>query len=100
MINRNALKSAVQRLTPALDVSRHFRKEEFSARYYGVGNVVSVLVSVADSLAPKPLLHTQLGLEARVGIERGSLDLPTALNGRTWAGARVKRGATAPLELN
>ena len=36
---------------------------------YGVGNVVSVLVSVADSLAPKPLLHTQLGLEARVGIE-------------------------------
>jgi hypothetical protein len=26
-------------------------------------------VSVADSLAPKPLLHTQLGMEARVGIE-------------------------------
>jgi hypothetical protein len=36
---------------------------------YGVGKLVSVLVSVADSLAPKPLLHTQLGLEARVGIE-------------------------------
>jgi hypothetical protein len=31
--------------------------------------LVSVLVSVADSLPPKPLLHTQLGLEARVGIE-------------------------------
>ena len=30
---------------------------------------MSVLVSVADSLAPKPLLHTQLGLEARAGIE-------------------------------
>jgi hypothetical protein len=30
---------------------------------------VSVLVSVADSLTPKPLLHTQLELEARVGIE-------------------------------
>jgi hypothetical protein len=25
-------------------------------------------VSVADSLAPKPMLHTQLALEARVGI--------------------------------
>ena len=36
---------------------------------YGVGKLVSVLVSVADSLAPKPLLHTQLGMEARVGIE-------------------------------
>jgi hypothetical protein len=30
---------------------------------------VSVLVSVADTLAPKPLLHSQFGLEARVGIE-------------------------------
>ena len=36
---------------------------------YGVGKLVSVLVSVADSLAPKPLLHTQLGMEGRVGIE-------------------------------
>ena len=34
--------------------------------------MVSVLVSVADSLRlQNPLLHTQLGLEARVGIERG-----------------------------
>jgi hypothetical protein len=32
--------------------------------------LVSVLVSVADSLAPKPMLHTQLALEARVGIGR------------------------------
>ena len=31
--------------------------------------MVSVLVSVADSLTTKPLLHTQLALEARVGIE-------------------------------
>jgi hypothetical protein len=30
---------------------------------------VSVLVSVADSL-PKPMLHTQLELEAEVGIEQ------------------------------
>jgi len=30
---------------------------------------VSVLVSVADSLTPKLLLHPQFGLEARVGIE-------------------------------
>src|ERR1035438_10727043 len=31
--------------------------------------MVSVLVSVADPSAPKPLLHKQLHLEARVGIE-------------------------------
>ena len=31
--------------------------------------MVSVLVSVADHSAPKSLLHTQLELEARVGIE-------------------------------
>src|SRR5208283_2455227 len=37
---------------------------------YGVVNVVSVLVSVADSYTLTPLLHTQLGLEARVGIGR------------------------------
>ena len=36
---------------------------------YGVGKLVSVLVSVADSLPRNPLLHMQLGLEARVGIE-------------------------------
>ena len=30
---------------------------------------MSVLVSVADSRALKPLLHSQFGLEARVGIE-------------------------------
>ncbi len=31
--------------------------------------MVSVLVSVADALPLKPLLHPQFGLEARVGIE-------------------------------
>jgi hypothetical protein len=31
--------------------------------------MVSVLVSVADPYILTPLLHTQLGLEARVGIE-------------------------------
>jgi len=31
---------------------------------------VSVLMSVADSLPPKPLLHSQFSLEARVGIEQ------------------------------
>ena len=30
--------------------------------------MVSVLVSVADALPLKPLLHPQFGLEARVGI--------------------------------
>ena len=37
---------------------------------YGVVNVVSVLVSVADPSAPLSLLQSQLRLEARVGIER------------------------------
>ena len=32
--------------------------------------MVSVLVSVADTLAPKPALLMQLELEARVGIEQ------------------------------
>src|ERR1035441_10453309 len=41
-----------------------------------IGKLVSVLVSVADSLAPKPMLHTQLALEARVGI--GRIRLPQA----------------------
>src|ERR1017187_3924398 len=44
---------------------------------YGVVNMVSVLVSVADSYTLTPLLHTQLGLEARVGIERGSFTVPS-----------------------
>ena len=35
---------------------------------YGVVNVVSVLVSVVDSRVLSPLLHTQLELEAEVGI--------------------------------
>jgi hypothetical protein len=34
-----------------------------------IGKMVSVLVSVADPGPPKPMLHTQLELEARVGIE-------------------------------
>jgi len=33
-----------------------------------IGKMVSVLVSVADALPLKPLLHSQFGLEARVGI--------------------------------
>ena len=36
----------------------------------GVVNQVSVLVSVADAYATKPLLHTQLELKAAVGIDR------------------------------
>jgi len=36
----------------------------------GVGKMVSVLVSVADALPLKPLLHPQFRLEARVGIGR------------------------------
>jgi hypothetical protein len=44
---------------------------------YGVGKLVSVLVSVADSLAPNSLVLQHLEMEARVGIERGSFDLPT-----------------------
>ena len=35
-----------------------------------IGKLVSVLVSVADALPLKPLLHSQFGLEARVGIGR------------------------------
>jgi len=44
------------------------------AGYLRIGKLVSVLVPalvpVADSLPPKPKLHTQLELEARVGIGR------------------------------
>ena len=36
----------------------------------GVELLVSVLVSILDPLSLKPLLHTQLVREARVGIER------------------------------
>jgi hypothetical protein len=39
--------------------------------------MVSVLVSIADSLPPKLKLHTQLDLEARVGIERVRLPQAT-----------------------
>jgi hypothetical protein len=39
--------------------------------------LVSVLVSVWTPEPPKPLLHTQLELEARVGIERGSFTVPS-----------------------
>jgi hypothetical protein len=35
---------------------------------YGAGKLVSVLVSVWTPEPPKPLLHTQLELEASVGI--------------------------------
>ncbi|HUC84401.1 MAG TPA: hypothetical protein VL970_04340 [Candidatus Acidoferrales bacterium] len=40
------------------------------AGFLRIGKLVSVLVSVADHSAPKSLLHTQLELEARVGIGR------------------------------
>ena len=36
----------------------------------GVELLVSVLVSILDPLSLKPLLHTQLVREARVGIDR------------------------------
>jgi hypothetical protein len=42
------------------------------AGFLRIGKLVSVLVSVADHSAPKPLLHTQLELEAEVGIGRVS----------------------------
>ncbi len=38
---------------------------------YGVVNMVSVLVSVADPASPTSLLQSQLRLEAEVGIGRG-----------------------------
>ena len=36
----------------------------------GAVKLVSALVSVGTSFLPKPLLHTQLVMEARIGIER------------------------------
>ena len=39
------------------------------AGFLRIGKLVSVLVSVWTPQLPKPLLHTQLELEARVGIE-------------------------------
>ena len=36
---------------------------------HGAVKLVSVLVSVADPLAPNSLLHPQFGLEAEAGIE-------------------------------
>jgi len=40
------------------------------AGFLRIGKMVSVLVSVWTPGPPKPLLHTQYGLEARVGIGR------------------------------
>jgi len=40
------------------------------AGFLRIGKLVSVLVSVADPEPLKPLLHSQFGLEARVGIGR------------------------------
>jgi hypothetical protein len=42
------------------------------AGFLRIGKLVSVLVSVADPEPLKPLLHSQFGLEARVGIGRVS----------------------------
>src|SRR5438552_18371708 len=39
------------------------------AGYYGLPDLVSVLVSVADPLTPKLLLHSQLRMEPMAGIE-------------------------------
>jgi hypothetical protein len=44
---------------------------------YGVVNMVSVLVSVADSYATKPLPLKRFGMEAEVGIELGSFTVPS-----------------------
>jgi len=44
---------------------------------YGVVNQVSVLMSVADPAPPNSLLHTQLELKARVGIEQGFVKFTT-----------------------
>jgi hypothetical protein len=41
--------------------------------------MVSVLVSVADSYATKPLPLKRFGMEAEVGIERGLHRLPASL---------------------
>ncbi len=41
---------------------------------------MSVLVSVWTPEPPKPLLHTQLELEAEVGIERGSFTAPSLIH--------------------
>ena len=43
---------------------------------YGVVNMVSVLMSVADPASPLSLLHTQLDLEAEVGIGQFTVYLP------------------------
>jgi hypothetical protein len=44
---------------------------------YGVVNMVSVLVSVADPSAPLSLLQRQLRLEAEVGIEPRHFTVPS-----------------------
>jgi hypothetical protein len=49
---------------------------------------VSVLVSVADARVLNPLLHTQLGLEARVGI---GLKTPQSRDKITQFHALLKR---------
>jgi hypothetical protein len=41
-----------------------------------IGKLVSVLVSFWTPEPPKPMLHTQLELEARVGIGRGDFTAP------------------------
>ena len=46
---------------------------------YGLENMVSVLVSVADPAPSNSLLLKQLELEAEVGIERGSFIEPNTL---------------------
>jgi hypothetical protein len=47
------------------------------AGFLRIGKMVSVLVSVWTPEPPKPILHTQLELEARVGIERGTFTDPS-----------------------
>ena len=55
----------------------------------GVGKLVSVLVSVVDHATPNLLLHTQLEMEAGVGIE------PTH---RSFADFRLPTWQTRPPE--
>ena len=60
---------------------------------YGVGKLVSVLVSVADSLPPKSLPHTRLEMEARVGIEPTHKAFEVKLEPEQFKGVRVQKTA-------
>jgi hypothetical protein len=66
------------------------------AGFLRIGKLVSVLVSVADPEPLKPLLHSQFGLEARVGIERGSFTVPSLTHSVSrFIVARFYRGSSS-----